>query len=101
MYLQPPSRCAFVSGDCHFVHARDGLCFLLYLWMCTPHATSKESLLARKDGMEHGLWRVVLPCIRGAQRMHRAMRFLYDRAQKIAYSGSWDMYSLARSERVI
>ena len=46
--LQPPSMCVFVSGDWHLVHMRDGLCFLLHLWMRTPHATSLESLLARK-----------------------------------------------------
>ncbi len=45
--LQPPRMCVLVSGDWHFVHMRDGLCFLLHLWICTPHATSSESLLAR------------------------------------------------------
>ena len=47
VYLQPPSMWVFVSGDYHLVHIRVGLCFLLHLWMCTPHATSSESLLAR------------------------------------------------------
>ena len=27
--------------------------FLLHLWMCTPHATSSESLQARKGGVEY------------------------------------------------
>ena len=45
--LQPPSMCVFVSGDWHFVYMMDGLCFLLHLWICTPHITSSESLLAR------------------------------------------------------
>ncbi len=27
--------------------------FLLLLWMCTPHATSSESLLARKGFVEY------------------------------------------------
>jgi hypothetical protein len=51
--LQPPSMCVFVSGDWHLVHMRDGLCFLLHMWMCTPHATSSESLLARKGVVEY------------------------------------------------
>jgi len=45
--LQPPMICVFVSGDWHLVHIRDGLCFLLHLWICTPRATSSESLLSR------------------------------------------------------
>ena len=45
--VQPPRMCVFVSGDWHLVHKRDGLCFLLHQWICTPHATSSESLLAR------------------------------------------------------
>ena len=53
VYLQPPRMCVLVSGDWHFVHMRDGLCFILHLWMCTPHATSKESLLARKGAMKY------------------------------------------------
>jgi len=51
--LQPPSMWVFVRGDWHLVHMRDGLCFLLHLWMCTPHATSSESLLARKGVVEY------------------------------------------------
>ena len=51
--LQPPSMCVFVSGDLHLVHTRDGVCFLFHLWMCTPHATSNESLLARKGDVEY------------------------------------------------
>jgi len=51
--LQPPSMLVFVSGDRHFVHMRVGLCFLLHLWMCTTHATSSESLLARKGVVEY------------------------------------------------
>ena len=51
--LQPPSMCVFVSGDWHLVHMRDGLCFLLLRWMCTPQATSSESLLARKGVVEY------------------------------------------------
>jgi len=51
--LQAPSMCVFVSGDCHLVHMRDGLCFLLQLWICTPHATSRESLMARKGAVEY------------------------------------------------
>ncbi len=47
VYLHPPRMCVFVSGDWHLVQMRDGLCFLLHLCICTPHATSKESLLAR------------------------------------------------------
>jgi len=50
---QPPSMCVFVSGGWHLVHMRDGLCFLLHLWMCTPHAISRESLLARKVTVEY------------------------------------------------
>ncbi len=46
--LQPLNMCVFVSGDWNLMHMRDGLCFLLHLWMCTPHATSNESLLAQK-----------------------------------------------------
>ena len=53
MNLQPPSMCVFVSGDWHLVHMRDRLCLLLHLWMCTPHATSSESLLARKGDVEY------------------------------------------------
>ena len=45
--------CVFISGDWHFVHMRDELCFLLYLWICTPHATSSESLLVRKGDAEY------------------------------------------------
>ena len=45
--------CVFVSGDWHLVHMRDGLCFLLHMWTCTPHATSSESLLARKGSIEY------------------------------------------------
>ena len=48
--LQPPSMCVFVSGDWNLVHMRDELCFL---WMCTPHTTSIESLLARKGDVEY------------------------------------------------
>ena len=51
--LQPPSMRVFVNGDWHLVHMRDGLCFLLHLWICTPHATSGESLLARKGAVEY------------------------------------------------
>jgi hypothetical protein len=51
MNLQPPRMCVFVSGDWHFVHIRDGLCFVLHLWMCTPHATCSESVLARKGAV--------------------------------------------------
>ena len=47
VYFQPPRMCVFVSEDWHLVHMRDGLCFLLHLWICTYHATSNESLLAR------------------------------------------------------
>ncbi len=53
MHLDPPNMCVFVSGDWHFVHMNDGLRFLLHLWMCTPHATSRESLLARKGDVEY------------------------------------------------
>ena len=46
--------CLFVSGNWHLVHMRDhGLCFLLHLWMCTPRATSIESLLTRKGVVEY------------------------------------------------
>ena len=51
--LQSPSKCVLVSGDWHLVHMRDGLCFLLHLWMCIPHATSSKSLLARKGSAEY------------------------------------------------
>ncbi len=30
-----------------------GLCFLWHVWMCTPYATSSESLLARKGIVEY------------------------------------------------
>jgi hypothetical protein len=50
---QLPSMCMFVSGDWHLRHMRDVLYFLLHLWMCTPHATSKESLLARKGAIDY------------------------------------------------
>ena len=45
--------CVFVSGGWHFVHMKDGLCFLLHLWMYTLHATFSESLLAGKDAVEY------------------------------------------------
>ena len=32
---------------------RDGLCFLLHLWMCTPQATFSEFRLARKGVVEY------------------------------------------------
>ncbi len=51
--LQPPSMCVFVSGDLHLVHMKDGLFFLLHAWICTLHATSSESLLARKGVVEY------------------------------------------------
>jgi hypothetical protein len=51
--LQPPSMCVFVSGDWHLAQMSNRLCFLLYLWMCTPHATSSESLLERKGDVEY------------------------------------------------
>ncbi len=51
--LQPPRVCVFVSGELHLVHMRDGPCFLLHLWMCTLHATSSESLMARKGVVEY------------------------------------------------
>ena len=51
--LHPSSMCVFVSWDWYLVHMRDGLCFLLHLWICTPHATSNESLLARKGAVEY------------------------------------------------
>jgi hypothetical protein len=78
VYLQPPSMRVFVSGECHFVHMRDGLCFHLHLWICTPHATSSESLLARKGGVEYAcivlsadlevltwcrIWLYMVPCL--------------------------------------
>jgi len=53
VYLQPPSMRVFINRDWHFVHMRDGLCFLLHMWMCTPHATSRESRLARKGAVEY------------------------------------------------
>jgi len=53
--LQPPRKGVTFSGDWHFVHMRDGLCFLLHLWMCKPRATSNESLLARKGAVEYAL----------------------------------------------
>ena len=52
MYVQPPMMCVIVRGDWHFVHMRDGMCFLLHLWMCTPHATFSESLLDRKGTVD-------------------------------------------------
>ncbi len=55
--LQPPTMCVFVSGDWHLVHMRDGLCFLLHVWMYTPQATSSESLLALKGVVEYA-WMV-------------------------------------------
>ncbi len=36
--LQPPRMWMFVSGDWHLVHMRDELCFLLHMWIFTPHA---------------------------------------------------------------
>ncbi len=53
VYLQPPKMCVFVSEDWNLVHIRDVLCFLLHLWMHTPHATSSESRLARKGAVEY------------------------------------------------
>jgi hypothetical protein len=53
VYMHPPMMCVSVSGDWYFVHTRDGLCFVLHLWMCAPHATYNESLLARKGVVEH------------------------------------------------
>ena len=35
------------------MHMMDALCFLLPLRMCTPHATSKKSLLAQKGAVEY------------------------------------------------
>ena len=55
VFLQPPSMYVLVSGDWHLVHMWDVLCFLLHLWICTPHATSRESLLARKGDDEYAL----------------------------------------------
>ncbi len=51
--LQPPSLCVLVSGDWHLVHMWVVLCFLLHMWMCTPHAPSKESLLDWKGDVEY------------------------------------------------
>ena len=51
--LHPPRMCVFVSGDWYLVHMRDGPCVLLHLWMRTVHATSSESLLARKSAVEY------------------------------------------------
>ena len=45
--------CVFVSGDWHLVHMRVELWFILHLWMGTPHATSRESLLALTDAVEY------------------------------------------------
>ena len=55
---QPLSMCVWVGGDWYLVHMRDGLFFLLHMWMCTPHATSCDSLLARKGVVEYAciLW---------------------------------------------
>ena len=55
--LHPPIMDVFVSRDWHLVHMRDGLSFLLHLLMCTPHATSSESLLARLGVVEYA-WAV-------------------------------------------
>jgi len=55
--LQPQSMCVFASGDWHLVHMTDKLCFLLHLWMCTPQASSSESLLVRKGAVEY-VWMV-------------------------------------------
>ena len=35
------------------MHMRDGLCFILHMWMWTPHATSSEYLVARKGVVEY------------------------------------------------
>ncbi len=51
--LHPPNIWVFVSGACHLVQTRTGLCFLLHLWIWTPHATSRESLLARYGAVEY------------------------------------------------
>ena len=51
--LQPPRMWVFVSGAWHLVQMRDGLYFLLHLWICTLHATSNESLLARQGDVEY------------------------------------------------
>jgi hypothetical protein len=51
--LKPPIMCVFVSGVRHLVHTRDGLCCLLHLWMCNPHAPSTESLEARKGAVDY------------------------------------------------
>ena len=53
MYLQPPGMGVFVSGNWYFVEMRDGLCFLLHMWMCTPYATSTEFVQARKGAVEY------------------------------------------------
>ena len=53
MNLHPPRMCVFVSGDWHLVQMRDGLCFRLHLCICTPHATSNESLLSRYGAVEY------------------------------------------------
>ena len=51
--LHPPRMWVLVSGDWHLVHMRFGLCFLLHLCICTPQATSSESLLARYGAVEY------------------------------------------------
>ncbi len=53
MNLQPSSLCVLARGDWHLVHMKDKMCFLLYLWIYTPHATSSQSLLARKGAVEY------------------------------------------------
>ena len=67
--MQPPSMCGFVSGDWHLVHMRDRLCFLLHLWMCTRHATSSESLLARKEDVEYACIVLSDPVVMASLRM--------------------------------
>ena len=40
-------------AEWHLVHMRNKPYFLWHLWMWTPHATSKESLLARYGALEY------------------------------------------------
>jgi hypothetical protein len=52
VYVASQDACV-CKRELAFFHMKDGLCFLLHLWMCTPHATSSESLLARKGVVEY------------------------------------------------
>ena len=47
VWMQTPRRCVLFRGAWHLEQVGVGLVLLLYLCMCTPHATSRASRRAR------------------------------------------------------